>query len=677
MSNTHPHAQSHTDSRHTVEQTESRSDAQNFLSALQQYIDQNTTTEPEENRYSPPPIGAPQDHITANATVPSVMGFFGADQARSDALAASSMCEEIEDSLGEALDHQFQSGDDREAWKDQVRKAFQARLAELRQERENKLADFIKNAGSTKARHTAEDIYTMSINELLRHYRVLRDARAAEKQLLATNGANRNAQQWALHNNKLEAAQQQQKAALRALTTMYEDSVDSKSTGVRPAIKVDDWTDTDAVEIVQKIQQFFRYNSTEYYALRPTVERLCQGYDPGEDVWWSPPKVTNNYEGIPDEIKEVYHRQNVKFYQDLWLQIGRAKMESLEVTFWSGLHRNEECRADKEDGLNALKCLLARHGHSDASRRRQIEAEFSDTATKMASEAPPVVLNKLHPLLAQCSRLRIKLKAAATILPMYHALVARDEAFRHDLERFRFGGDDPDNCTSTMVDFFAAIQRTCNELEANNVQLRPITINNVHKTNTQACFNCGEVGHWKWECPKPPAENGGKGKGGKGKGGKGKGGKGKGGKGKGGKGKGGKGRGGKGKGGGDQDQSGARPCQKVGCPNSYPKGEGFLPVCTSCYRAAMESQEPIKTKKNAVITVPKKGSSDRKNVNQATKKGKRGTKRKAAEVDGDEDDEQEGILHGGNISVIQGREPKRFEDIMRSDADEVDYEDQA
>ena len=71
MSNTHPHAQSHTDSRHSVEQTESRSDAQNFLSALQQYIDQNTTTEPEENRYSPPPIGAPQDHNNANVTVPS------------------------------------------------------------------------------------------------------------------------------------------------------------------------------------------------------------------------------------------------------------------------------------------------------------------------------------------------------------------------------------------------------------------------------------------------------------------------------------------------------------------------------------------------------------------------------------------------------------------------------
>ena len=55
------------------------------------------------------------------------------------------MCEEIEDSLGEALEHQFQSGDDREAWKDQVKKAFQARLAELRQEREHKLADFIKD----------------------------------------------------------------------------------------------------------------------------------------------------------------------------------------------------------------------------------------------------------------------------------------------------------------------------------------------------------------------------------------------------------------------------------------------------------------------------------------------------------------------------------------------------
>ena len=70
MSNTHPPALSHTDSRHSVEQTESRSDAQNFLSALQQYIDQNTTTDPEENRYSPPPIGAPQGH-TANATIPS------------------------------------------------------------------------------------------------------------------------------------------------------------------------------------------------------------------------------------------------------------------------------------------------------------------------------------------------------------------------------------------------------------------------------------------------------------------------------------------------------------------------------------------------------------------------------------------------------------------------------
>ena len=209
MSNTHPHAQSHTDSRHTVEQTESRSDAQNFLSALQQYIDQNTTTEPEENRYSPPPIGAPQDHITADANIPSVMGYFGADQARSDALAASSMCEEIEDSLGEALEHQFQSGDDREAWKDQVKRGFQARLAELRQERENKLAEFIKNAGSTKARHTAEDIYTMSTNELLRHYRVLRDAKVAEKQLLATNGANRNSQQWTLQLELSSAAHTQ------------------------------------------------------------------------------------------------------------------------------------------------------------------------------------------------------------------------------------------------------------------------------------------------------------------------------------------------------------------------------------------------------------------------------------------------------------------------------------
>ena len=43
------------------------------------YIDHNTTTGPEENRYSPPPIGAPEGH-TANATIPSQPGFYGAGE---------------------------------------------------------------------------------------------------------------------------------------------------------------------------------------------------------------------------------------------------------------------------------------------------------------------------------------------------------------------------------------------------------------------------------------------------------------------------------------------------------------------------------------------------------------------------------------------------------------------
>lgn len=89
----------------------------------------------------------------------------------------------------------------------------------------------------------------------------------------------------------------------------------------------------------------------------------------------------------------------------------------------------------------------------------------------------------------------------------------------------------------------------------------------------------------------------------------------------------------------------------------------------------MESQEPIKTWKNTIITVPKRGHTNRKTVSQA-KKDKKGTKRKMAEMEGANEDEQEGTLHGGNISVIQGREPKRLQDIMKADANETDFEEE-
>lgn len=184
------HPFSHADSRESIAATESRSHAQNFLSALQQYIDRNTPTDTDENRYSPPPIGAPQE--LSDAQVPSVMGVDGTEQNKLDEAAAEAMCNDIAGSLGEeAFQNQFQNPEALEAWRTHIQQAFRNRTRELRDEREEKLKKFMEKAKSSNAAHTADELYEMAMNEMRRHYKILREAETMERKLRAVGTKSR------------------------------------------------------------------------------------------------------------------------------------------------------------------------------------------------------------------------------------------------------------------------------------------------------------------------------------------------------------------------------------------------------------------------------------------------------------------------------------------------------
>ena len=51
--------------------------------------------------------------------------------------------------------------------------------------------------------------------------------------------------------------------------------------------------------------------------IRPTVERLLDGYDITTDTWFEVPDRASNYDGVDDKIKDVYFSQNLKFYEEL------------------------------------------------------------------------------------------------------------------------------------------------------------------------------------------------------------------------------------------------------------------------------------------------------------------------------------------------------------------------
>jgi len=216
--------------------------------------------------------------------------------------------------------------------------------------------------------------------------------------------------------------------------------------------------------IIDAIKAYLGHRANEYYAILLFINYIISSYNPKDGTYYQPLDKSDNYDAVPENIRDAYSKQSELLYREILTCIKQQEMAKITTTFIHGLNKDRRARCT-DDGCMAVFCLLSKYGKNDAYSLTDLEAHFTAAPHHFSFGSPAVKVAYVRPYLEQVLELGVQLKASQTIIPIMETLSDRHSRFAVALNTYANGGNTPNDCAATLEQMFSEIERTCDRIE--------------------------------------------------------------------------------------------------------------------------------------------------------------------------------------------------------------------
>ena len=90
------------------------------------------------------------------------------------------------------------------------------------------------------------------------------------------------------------------------------------------------------------------------------INYIISSYNPKDGTYYQPPDKSDNYDAVPENIRDAYSKQSELLYREILTCIKQQEMAKITTTFIHGLNKDRRARCTVDDGCMAVFCLLSK-----------------------------------------------------------------------------------------------------------------------------------------------------------------------------------------------------------------------------------------------------------------------------------------------------------------------------
>ena len=253
------------------------------------------------------------------------------------------------------------------------------------------------------------------------------------------------------------------------LTQMHDHTLGGQAAMARTQKKdlalPDNLDNTSGKHITSAIKVYLRHRAQEYYIIMPTIECICDSYDPTDGTYYAPPSILDNYKKwVHDDSRAIYREQSKTLYCHILTILKETRMAKITQEFMCGINKTVKAKCGVDDGVMAIYCLLSKYGKDTTHDRDNLESDMMQAGTHFTWGNPINKIGHLRKTLNEIIRLGIPLKANQCLDPILDALTERHSRFIILCDRYR-NCSNYNDCATNIESLFSEIETVATSIQ--------------------------------------------------------------------------------------------------------------------------------------------------------------------------------------------------------------------